>query len=104
MAENRLIVGTEFKVMINIEPFDGVHMEEMEFECAFYTRINEPLVVRKSEMIKIDADNYIALVNTEDMNPGTLRNRMIVDIPDRDFADGYRREIVDMVTDMKVSK
>lgn len=55
-------------------------------------------------MIKIDADNYIALVNTEDMNPGTLRNRMIVDIPDRDFADGYRREIVDMVTDMKVSK
>lgn len=46
MAENRLIIGTEFKVMINIEPFDGVHMEEMEFECAFYTRINEPLVVR----------------------------------------------------------
>ena len=38
-------------------------------------------------MIKIDADNYIALVNTEDMNPGTLRNSMIVDIPDRDFAD-----------------
>lgn len=98
------IVGTEYKVLLRIEPVDGVHMADMEFECMFYTRIQDPFVVKKSEMIKVDADNYIALVNTEGMSAGTLRNRMTVDIPDRDFPDDYRREIVDMVTDIKIAK
>lgn len=104
MAEQKIIVGTEFKVLLRIEPVDEVHMEDMEFECMFYTRIQEPLVVKKSDMIRVDADSYIALVNTEGMSAGTLRNRMTVDIPDRDFPDDYRREIVDMVTDIKFSK
>ena len=104
MNDVKQIVGTEYKVILHIEPVDGVHMEEMEFECMFYTRIQEPLFVKKSEMIRVDADSYIALVNTEGMSAGTLRNRMTVDIPDRDFPDDYRREIMDMVTDIKISK
>lgn len=104
MAETKQIVGTEYKVLLHIEPVDGVHMEDMEFECMFYTRIQEPFVVKKSEMIRVDADSYIALVNTEGMSAGTLRNRMTVDIPDRDFSDDYRRELLDMVTEIKISK
>ena len=104
MAEYKQIIGTEYKIVVRIEPVDGVHMEEMEFTCQFYTRIDAPVIVEKKDMIRVDADSYIALVNTEGMSAGTIRNRMTVDIPDRDFPDDYRREVVDLVTDIKISK
>lgn len=96
MANNRPIVGTEFKVLIEIEPVDDVHMADMEFNCRFYTQLNRPKTITKNEMIKVDDNSYIALVDTTGMKDGALRNRMTVDIPDKDFADGYRREVVDV--------
>ena len=102
MADNRPIIGTEFKVLVEIEPVDDVHMEDMELTCQFYTRLDNPLTVTKEQMIKVDADSYIALVDTTGMGAGSLRNRITVDIPDKDFADGYRREIVDIETGIRV--
>jgi hypothetical protein len=55
-------------------------------------------------MIKDSDDGYIALLDTTDMEPGTLRNRMTFDIPDKDFADGYRREIVDVPVGAKLHR
>jgi hypothetical protein len=104
MADNRPIIGTEFKVLIEIEHVDDVHMADMEFYCEFYTRLGNPLTVTKEQMIKVSDDAYIALVDTTGMSAGTLRNRMTVDIPDRDFPDDYRREVVDFSTDIKISK
>lgn len=104
MNDNRPIIGTEFKVLVEIEPVDDVHMAGMEFTCQFYTRLNEPLTVTKEQMIKVNEDSYIALVDTTGMSAGTLRNRITVDIPDKDFADGYRREVTDVSTDVKISK
>lgn len=104
MADNRPIIGTEFKVLVEIEPVDDVHMADMEFTCQFYTRLNDPLTVTKEQMIKVNDDSYIALVDTTGMSAGTLRNRITVDIPDKDFADGYRREVTDISTDVKISK
>lgn len=104
MNENRPIVGTEFKILVRVEPIDGVHMEDMEFVCEFYTRIDAPLVVDKANMIKVDADGYIACVDTAGMSPGVLRNRITVEVPDRDFADDYRREITDVSTGIKIIK
>lgn len=102
MADNKPIIGTEFKVLVEIEPVDEVHMADMEFTCLFYTRIDYPLTVTKEQMIKVNDDSYIALVDTTGMSPGTLRNRMTVDIPDKDFADGYRREVVDVEAGTKI--
>ena len=102
MADNRPIIGTEFKVLVEIEPVDEVHMSDMEFICEFYTRLGNPLSVTKEQMIKVNDDSYIALVDTTGMSAGTLRNRMTVDIPDKDFADGYRREIVDIEAGTKI--
>lgn len=96
MIDNRPIVGTEFKVLIEIEPVDNVHMEQMEFQASFYTRIQNPLLIKKEDMLRVNADSYIALVDTTGMSAGALRNRMVVNIPDKDFGDDYRREIVDV--------
>lgn len=102
MNDNKPIIGTEFKVLVEIEPVDDVHMVDMEFTSQFYTRLNEPLTVTKEQMIKVSDDAYIALVDTTGMSAGALRNRMTVDIPDKDFADGYRREVVDVEAGTKI--
>lgn len=102
MAENRPIIGTEFKVLVEIDPVDDVHMADMVFSCQFYTRLESPKTITKEQMIKVSDDSYIALVDTTDMSAGTLRNRMTIDIPDKDFADGYRREIVDVEAGTKI--
>lgn len=97
-----MIVGTECKVLVMVEPIDGVHMSGMEFSCLFYTDVSSPIEIKKDQMIKVDDDSYIALLDTSGFKPGTLRNRMIVDIPDHDFLDGFRREIADMEIDAKI--
>ena len=102
MTIHKSIVGTEFKILVEIEPIDDAHMEDMEFTCLFYTNFDNPLTVKKTDMIKVNADGYIALVDTEGMKPGTLRNRITVDIPDKDFDDQYRREIADVETGVKI--
>jgi hypothetical protein len=102
MEENRPIVGTELKVLVQIDPVDNVHMVDMLFDCRFYTRLDNPLIITKDKMIKVNDDSYIALVDTTGMSAGTLRNRMTIDIPDKDFADGYRREIVDVEAGTKI--
>ena len=104
MAESKPIVGTEFKIQVSIDPVDSIPMSGMEFTCMFYTSMDKPYIVEKSQMIKVDDSNYIALVDTAEMNAGSLRNRITVDIPDSDFSDGYRKEIKDVDTGIKLYK
>lgn len=98
MAESRPITGTEFKILVRIEPVGGIHMKDMRVSCVFYTRMDAPFTVSKEEMIYVDDDSYIALVDTTGMSSGVLRNRITCEVPDLDFNDGYRTEIVDVET------
>jgi hypothetical protein len=98
MAESRPITGTEFKILVRIEPVGGIHMKDMRVNCVFYTRMDAPFEVSKDDMIYVDDDSYIALVDTSGMSSGVLRNRITCEVPDLDFHDGYRTEIVDVET------
>lgn len=98
MADRSPITGTEFKILVRIEPVGGIHMKDMRVSCVFYTRMDVPFAVSKDEMIYVDDDSYIALVDTYGMSSGVLRNRITCEVPDLDFDDGYRTEIVDVET------
>lgn len=98
MAESRPITGTEFKILVRIEPIGGIHMRDMRVNCVFYTRMDVPFTVSKDEMIYVDDDSYIALVDTSGMSSGVLRNRITCEVPDSDFPDEYRTEITDVDT------
>lgn len=56
----------EFKLKVHLEPIDGFHMSEYDFECALYVYTNRKVVIPKSKMRKMDDDNYIAVVNSID--------------------------------------
>lgn len=104
MQDYKPIVGTELKLLVRVLPIGDVHLQDMNFTCHFYTRSDSCVKVEKSEMLFVSEDSYIALVDTSDLQAGVLRNRIIFDIPDSDFHDGYRREVTDVETGVKLFK
>ena len=35
----------EFKMNVHLEPMDGLHMSDYDFECAFYVYTNRKVVI-----------------------------------------------------------
>lgn len=80
-------VGTEFKINVHVEPIDGLHMDDYNFTCRFYVHPGKYVEVKKNEMVRVDADNYIALVDSAKTAPGELVMRITARVSDSDFPD-----------------
>ena len=86
-------LGTELKINVHVDPIDGMHMSDYDFECVFFVYKNRPLVIKKNEMTKVDEDNYIAKVESAKVGEGNLMMKFTADIPDSDMNDGLRKEV-----------
>lgn len=98
-----MMLGTEFKMNVHLNPIDGLHMSDYDFECAFFVYANRRVVVRKSEMKKVDDDNYLAIIETDNalrIGRGRINAEITAYIPDADFSDGTRTEKLLICTDM----
>ena len=96
-------LGSEFKLNIHVEPLDGFHMSDYDFECAFYVYTNRKVVIPKSRMKKVDDDNYLAIIETPDamrIGRGRINVEITAYIPDGDFSDGLRTEKLVLCTDV----
>lgn len=87
------ISGSQIKLNVNIDPLGDLHMEDYEFECKFYIFPKKFIIINKSEMVKIDSDNYVVLVDTTDLGVGRLHMMLTAQIPDEDFGNEIRREV-----------
>lgn len=97
-------LGNEFKMNVHIEPIDGYHMSDYDFDCAFYVSPNRRITIHKSEMRKVDDDNYIAVITTSDairIGRGKIIAEITAHIPDSDFHDGVRTEKLKLCTDAR---
>lgn len=97
-------IGTELKINVSIEPIDGTHMSDYDFICRFYIYTNRYVDVKKSEMIKLDDDNYVACIDSAKIGVGQIKMQVTAFIPDADFTDGMRTEVVDVFTGVCISK
>ena len=91
--KNVSISGTELKINVHIDPLGDLHMQDYDFECTFYIFPKKSVKVNKSEMVKVDEDNYLALVDTTGLGVGRLHLTLIAQLPDTDFGGAIRREI-----------
>jgi hypothetical protein len=87
------ISGSQVKLNIHIDPLGDLHMEDYDFECKFYIFPKRFIIISKSEMAKIDSDNYVALVDTTDLGVGQLHMQLTAYLPDYDFPTTTRKEI-----------
>lgn len=92
-------LGAEFKINVHVEPIDGFHMSDYEFECMLYVYTNKGVVYKKNHesVKKTDDDNYRICVTSEDsfrLGRGNVKLKFTAHIPDSDYSDGYRTEIL----------
>ena len=88
-------LGTELKINVHVEPIDGYHMEDYDFVCSFFVYEDRRVEVSKSSMKRVDSDNYMALLVSDDgrrIGRGRIQMEVTAYIPDGDFADGVRIE------------
>ena len=95
-------IGTELKINIHVEPIGGLSMDDYDFQADFYVYRNRKVSVRKEEMIRVDENDYIAIVDTERTGMGKIRMRLTAYVPDEDLPDGLRTEIATVDTDITI--
>ena len=102
MKNNKTVhIPTELKLKVGIEPMGGLHMSQYDFEIEAYcnkksvaTSSKKGDVLTNLVAIDGDEDNYIALIDTSVTGAGNLKCRIVAYIPDTDFSDGLRTEVV----------
>ena len=104
MQNNSPFLGTELKLNINIEPMDSITMDDYDFEVEVYCSVKRIVTVLKKDAIRIDENNYVILVDTMETGAGDLKCRVTAYIPDEDFDDGLRTEVVGIDTGINIIK
>ena len=97
-------LGTELKLNINIEPMGELTMDDYDFMVEIYTSLKRIQEIHKSDTIRIDENNYVACVDSEALGHGLVKVRVTAYIPDNDFEDGVRTEVVYLNTDITIIK
>lgn len=97
-------IGTELKINVHVEPIDDFHMSDYDFSCRFYIYTNRYVELKKSDMIRVDDDNYIACIDSSELGTGTIKMCITARIPDADFSDGLRTEVETVDTKVTIRK
>jgi hypothetical protein len=97
-------IGTEYKINVGMRPVGDIHLENCDFYAEFYTFPLKKVRIAKVDMMRVNADNYLAVVDSAKTGAGELHARVVVYLPDADMPDGKRTEVVNLDTDIVVEK
>ena len=98
-------LGSQLKILIEAELPDGLQMLDVDFEVVVYNddAKDKTKVYAKTDCILTDEDNYVVLVNSDELGVGTYMVKATFQIPDSDFTTGYRKEVVRINPNVKVT-
>lgn len=77
-------------------------MENYDFKVQCFTSARKVVTIDKAKAIKVDADNYKICVDTNGIGSGALRCRITAYLPDDDFPDKLRTEVVEVDTNITI--
>lgn len=97
-------IGTELKLNIHIEPIGQITMDDYGFEVEVFCSPKKPIIIPKENTIRVDSDNYVVLVDTNVVGAGDLKCKVTAQVPDGDFADMLRTEVVCIDTGINIIK
>lgn len=104
MKNESPFIGTELKLNIHIEPIGETTMDDYDFEVEVYCSPKRPIIIPKANAIRIDSDNYVVLVDTNVVGAGDLKCKVTAQVPDWDFPDQLRTEVVCIDTGINIIK
>lgn len=100
-TDNKWPLGTEKKISISVEPYEGMSMDDYDFKVEVFTK-GRPLTIPKANAKRKDKDNYAICVDTTKIGKGKVTLKLYAYIPDADFEDLLRTEIVVIDTKFEV--
>lgn len=106
-TDNVIHLGTDFKMNIHMDPVTNgdvvYNLETLEdFKCTFHIKNGNSVTLHKNDMVPIDEDNYVAPLDSNQLGVGVLCMTFEVNIPDDDFNDSLRHEVVPITTNIKI--
>lgn len=98
-------IGSEFKILIAASLPNGLKMIDVNFTVTVYNddQKDQQKVYAKTECILTDDGDYVVLVDSDALGVGTYMVKVVFEIPDMDFQGGYRKEVVRINPNVKVT-
>jgi hypothetical protein len=104
MKNESPFIGTELKLNIHIEPIGDTTMDDYDFEVEVFCSPKKPIIIPKENTVRVDSDNYVVLVDTNIVGAGDLKCKVTAQVPDSDFPDQLRTEVVCIDTGINIVK
>lgn len=104
VTNTEIFIGTELKLNINIEPMGEVTMDDYDWYVEVYCSAKRVVALPKKTAIRIDSDNYVVLVDSEELGVGDVKCKVVALIPDFDFPDTIRKEVALVDTGINIVK
>lgn len=93
MQEN-VGIGTWLKMNVHNKPIGNLTMDDYDFEVEAYIRNGRgSVVIKKSEAIRVDENNYMVIVDTAKVGVGQLWMATTSYLPDGDVPGRIRPDV-----------
>lgn len=100
---SKTLIGTQIKLSITLTCGTAT-MDDMEFSIDFFTSAANKITLSKSQLIREDANEYIAIIDTAELSSGSIQMKVTCRVPDEQISGGWRTEIGVADTGVKVQK
>ena len=92
----RVVIGSDEKIGFSASLPDGLKMQDVGFEVKVYNsnEKDKELKYDKDECVMLNENEYAILLSTEEIGVGMVMLSVTFEIPDTDYASGFRKQIV----------
>lgn len=92
-VKNGIFSGSDLKLNVSFEVGNNLTMDDVDFDCTFSVG-SKKFMIPKSGLVRLDSKNYIACIRANQVMRGRITCEVKVKVPDNDFDDGIRNEVV----------
>ena len=98
-------VGSQIKILIAAVLPDHLTLFGVDFDVVVYNddKKDHQKKYKKRECILTDESDYVVLIDSDELGVGTYMVKLTVYIPDTDFPDGKRKEVIRINPNVKVT-
>ncbi len=86
-------LGEDVKIIVRATPVDGMTLADFDWVAHLWTNSSRIIQIPKNECIPQDGGAFVIRLNTLDVGTGSLKLKIVAEIPDADFSDGFRTTI-----------
>ena len=98
-------VGSQIKIPLMIPMPEGVTLEDIDFSLTVYNDDKKDMqkAFAKEDCLLKDDGVCVVLVDSDDLGVGMYMAKVTLMLPDDDFPDGLRRDVMRINTNIKVT-